>query len=751
MLTLGLLILVQSASAQRITLKGTVHDRESKEAISNVHILDRISSRGATTDTKGFYSFTLRKDSVDLMITHIGYRSKILKLLVRQDTIIDVLLDEGQLLSEVTIEDEKNITKIAQIGSIFIASEQIKRTPILYGEPDPLKVIQLLPGVQAGNEGTNGLYVRGGGPEQNLILLDGIPLYNVSHLYGFVSTFNADMVSSIELLKGGFPARYGGRISSVVDIKTIDGNKERLKGGVSVGLLAARALLEGPLFSEKTTFAASFRRSYLNLLKSPAFQTQPQAVADNYFFYDFNFKIKHIINVRNEVLITAYAGEDYTSYDDSRESSNNDISLKTDERSDLKWGNSVTGIRWNHTFSEKLSFSVSTYYNKYTYHLTTSINTREVQLQTNEVTNNYYGSQYLSEVEDLNGRVDFDYSPNLSHRILIGTGLTNHMFTPGVLATQDVSSTISTDPIQTSEMMAYVEDDYRPNTKVTINVGLNYARSQVHSTTYQFLQPRLSTSCLGLPTDLWVPATERIAPQSAIQSGISISYTRSALEISVEGYHKYMNNLIEYKDGATFLSASVDWQDKLEMGRGETYGIEVFAQRKVGKLKGWIGYTWSVANRQFDNLNNGDWFPFRFDRRHDLKLVLNYNLNKHWSFSANWVFSTGNAITLPVAQFQYASSLFNDLFFLNNQPALDHYPSRNNFRMNPYHRLDIGLTYSIQTRKTKHEINLGTYNTYNRVNPFFTKVTYNFNLSMRSIEQVSLFGVIPSLSYTFKF
>lgn len=769
-----LLILPVFSFAQKHTINGFIKDSESGESLISATIFNVNSKSGATTNTHGFYSLTQNQDSVLLVYSYVGYQPQSLRFLLKRDTTISITL-VPVLLNEVIVEGTRTepIHEITQMSSVSIPVDQIKALPALMGEVDVLKILQLMPGVQSGNEGSSGLYVRGGGPDQNLILLDGVPVYNVSHLFGFFSVFNADALNHVELIKGGFPARYGGRLSSVIDINMREGNMKEVKGEGSIGLIAAKATVEGPIQKDKTSFLISARRTYIDILARPLIKKASEGATAGYYFYDLNLKLNHIVNPKNRVYASLYMGDDkaYSRFEDYY--INNNERTDYEEEFGLKWGNIITALRWNRVFSPKLFANLTATYSRYRFDVFGDY--KETTTTPTSVQTERYKDQYISGIEDLAAKLDFDWSPAPNYQARFGINAINHTFSPGVFSFRNSEardSVIGNPNILGNEFAVYLENNLSLGQKLKINAGVHASAFRVEKTNYSSFQPRIAASYhlnhsftvkasyasmvqfihlltnagLGLPTDLWVPATASIKPQQSNQLAAGVAKTHKSFEFTVEGYYKTMNNLIEYKDGASYINLEQDWQDKVVTGgKGEAYGIEVLAQKKKGKVSGWIGYTLAWNNRQFTELNNGRWFPYKYDRRHDISIALTHTWNKRMDFSMAWVFGTGNAITLPTLQYRSANPFVP--YYSND---IRYYESRNNHRMKNYHRLDLSFSFWKDKKWGQRKWTLGVYNAYSRLNPFFVDLSYDRN-GNRKFIQYSLFPIIPSFTYSFKF
>lgn len=745
---------------QKYTISGFISDAGSREKLRNASVVISGSFLGTASNDYGFYSITLPADSVEIHFSYSGYKTIVRNFLLNQNISIDIYLDPNDVLDEIVINAEKknSIQNSSQMSSTSIPIETIKALPRFLGEVDIIKAIQMLPGVQAGQEGQSGLYVRGGGPDQNLILLDGVPVYNASHLFGFFSVFNADAVKSVEIIKGGFPARYGGRLSSVLDIQMKEGNKEKLQGEGGIGLIATRLTLEGPFEKGKpSSFMISGRRTYIDILAKPLIKSQGDGEDVGYYFYDLNAKANVKLGSKDHLYLSGYFGQDkfYTSY-------------KEDEYNDaakLSWGNATAVIRWNHLFSSKVFGNLTANYSRYIF----DVSSEERIKRTSE----FYKLRYFSGIRDLSAQYYLDFIPSPNHYIKVGTGLTSHEYKPGVLQQRESSPGFSSDTslnynfLHSIETASYIEDDIRLSKRLKVNAGLHFSTFSINNKSFSSLQPRISSrfqingnisakasfasmsqyihlltnAGIGLPTDLWVPATSKVPPQISQQIAAGLAYNlKNSYEFSLEGYFKKMKNLIEYAEGASYLNVTSNWEDKVEVGRGDSYGIEFFAQRKVGTLSGLAGYTLSWTNRHFEHLNLGHSFPYRYDRRHDLKMAGVWKINKKTEFSADWIYGTGQAITLPTQK-----------YFDPNGQLIQITSSRNGYRMPASHRLDMAIAFSKEKKHHTRSWIFSIYNVYNRKNPFYIYMGTKENSNEPVFKQVTLFPIIPSFTYQFKF
>jgi len=776
-------------TCQAYTISGYIEDDDTGEKLIAANVFDEVSLDGTISNTFGFYSITLPAGQINLKFSYIGYQDQSSYFVLQRDTVMNISLSQSVELETITItaEESKSIAEETQMSVAEIPIAQIKNVPALLGEVDVLKALQLLPGVQSGGEGQSGLYVRGGSPDQNLILLDGTPVYNASHLFGFFSVFNADAIKDVKLIKGGFPARYGGRLSSVLEINMKEGSNKGFHGSGAIGLVSSKLTLEGPIMSEKTSFIVSGRRTYIDILARPfikrGFEDEGQEGNTGYYFYDINAKINHVFSSKDRVYLSMYTGDDRF-YFNSREQ---DDAITNDyTENNLGWGNLTSALRWNHVWSPKLFSNTTATLSKYELDTFVSFGEEDVASQAYQE----ISLDYVSGINDVSVKIDFDYLPNPNHFIRFGASVILHEFKPGTFGLRDFNSgstnnfelEVGQDDIRANEYAMYIEDDWKISDKFKTNVGLHASAFHVDGKLYNSLQPRISSRYLindelsvkasfatmrqyihllslegiGLPTDLWLPTTEKVAPQNSYQfaAGIAKNFGKK-YEFSVEGYYKKMENLISYKDGSGLFEFT-DWQDRITQGDGDSYGAEFFLQKKQGRFSGWLGYTLSWTNRQFDDLNFGEEFPYRYDRRHDLSVVGQYKWKDGIQLSAAWVFGTGNAVTLANSQVvgyfgdtQNQTGTFGDFdSFLEN-----FYAEKNNFRMGSYHRLDVGINFIKKKKNYSRTWSIGAYNTYARKNPFFLyqDTFYDGVEDQYRLRRVSLFPMIPYVTYSFEF
>ncbi len=794
--TFLLLVFTMIIHAQTMNISGFIRDESTGENLINANVYEQSSLKGTISNEYGFYSLSLPKGKNTLVFSFVGYKKKEIEMNPALDTTLNVELELLSELEEINVYgNEVSKLERTQMSMVELTTSSLTKIPVLLGEPDVLKVIQLLPGVQSGTEGTSGIYVRGGGPDQNLFLLDGVPVYNASHLFGFFSVFNPSAINTVKLYKGGFPARFGGRLSSVVDIRMKEGNMKEFKGEFSVGLISSRFSIEGPIKTDKTSFIVSGRRTYIDLLARPLIKiannsTQGNDYAAGYYFYDLNAKINHMFSDRSRLYFSSYLGLDKAYA--VNEGYFVDEHIRFDERNEngLKWGNITNALRWNYVLNPRMFGNLTMTYSNYNFNVGDEwviLNTRE-QTQSEDIFN------YNSGIEDFAVKADIDFFPGKSHSVKFGMENIFHRFSPGVNhqkysdgepGGERADTIYGNQNIQANELRFYVEDIIDLSSRFKMNIGSHVSLFNVQNRAYTSFEPRVSlrflgsenwslkasyakmsqyihlltTSTISLPTDLWLPSTKQVKPQISHQVALGGFYKLpKGLDVSVELFYKTMDNLIEYKEGASFTGISSGWESKIETGRGWAYGMEVLLEKNIGKSTGWLGYTLSKSDRKFENLNFGEVFPAKYDRRHDISLAFTHKFSERIDMGATWVFGTGSATSLALQNYSpgyYISST-------GGNPAIEYYGTRNNYRQPNYHRLDLGINFHKQKKHGIRTWTFGLYNAYSRQNPFYlfwghnTRGGYNddgwyYEDSERVLKQVSLFPLIPSVSYNFKF
>ncbi len=767
-----------AGAQQKFTISGYVRDSLSGENLIGATVSISGRNTSVTSNQYGFYSLTLPASQYSLVLSFAGYQPYISEIILSKDTVINFALLQRSVLQEVVVTSRRRDGNVsnAQMGKIDLSMAQVKSVPVLLGEVDVLKTLQLLPGVRNAGEGNTGMYVRGGGPDQNLIMLDDAIVYNTGHLFGFFSIFNSDAIKNTSLIKGGMPAQYGGRLSSVLDVSMKDGNMKEYEFEGGIGLIASRFSLQGPIKKDKASFIVSARRTYLDMLIKPAIPKDNQFYGSGYYFYDLNTKVNYKFSSKDRLYLSGYFGRDVFNFNNSQRAFN----------ADIPWGNATATLRWNHIFNNKLFSNTTLVYNDYKFSFGAAQNDFEIKLS--------------SGIKDLTAKADFDYYPAPQHRLKFGGLTTYHTFIPNVLSGRQGDTRFEPNNEFTKyalESALYIQDDWEISDKLKVNAGLRYSQftqlgpytrferdadgnktdSVMFSrgqkvATYGGLEPRLtvryalndetsikagitrnlqyihlvSNAGSTLPTDLWVPSTYLVQPQKSWHYSVGLfkNFNDNQFETSVEVYYKDMQNQIEYREGYT--PSLKDPEEEFVFGKGWSYGSEFFINKTRGKLTGWVGYTLSWTKRRFDDLNNGETYFAKFDRRHDLSVVTMYELNKKWKFSAVFVYGTGNATTLP------------ERFYVVEGVLSQEYSKINQYRLPAYHRMDLSATLTPKKKKAnKFEQSwvFSLYNAYSRLNPYFIYYDQEGNLLDGTLKitarQVSLFPIIPAVTWNFKF
>lgn len=790
-----LLVVKPPAPMVQYTISGFLEDMETGEKLIGASVFDRISGKGTITNPYGFFSLTLREGPVELLFSYLGYKPQSASFQLNNDQRYNLSLESDLTLKEVTVyATENEATTHQDISVDLINTSDIKRLPSLGGEKDLLRTTHLLPGVQTGTDGVGGIYVRGGNAGQNLILIDGVPVYYISHAVGLFSIFNTEAIRTAKLVKGGFPARYGGRISSVLDIRTKEGNMKEINGWANLGLLTGSAGLEGPLVKNKSSFFLSGRLSYLDMYLKPYSANLKSEIGETgetkYDFFDLNAKVNYTFSDEDKVYLSFYSGGDvfldegqefrqFVFDDDGEEVV---FDYQYNYRQALDWNNKVGALRWNHLFSDKLFGNTSLTYSKLDVGFDFSSTDSLTQEDSPEALfKTFTRGRYRTGIEDLGVHLDFDMVPNPRHFLRFGLSVHNKNFNPGAVVYREFSEDIpddeeSSDWVRAVEYNAYFEDEFSIG-KWLVNAGLRASVQSVTKRNYRILEPRLSvrwqafprwgfkaafsrtsqflhllsSSGIGLPTDLWVPSTDKIAPQVAVQyvTGTTIDAGRNFV-VDMEFYYKKMENLLSFSEGASLYN---EWRNNVTQGKGNSYGAELLLKRTKGKTTGWLAYTFSFTERQFERINFGNPYPFKYDRRHDLKLMAAHRFNPVFELTANWIYSTGFAYNLPLEKY---SIQLSDFFEIDPAPIID-FGTKNQNRMPAYHRLDVNLNMYLDRQKTDHLISVGITNVYNKKNPLYYQLRRELNIVTEEIVetnkfvQVLLLPIVPSVSYSVKF
>lgn len=748
------------SKSQNFTVSGTVKEKSSGETLTGASIgVVEKPKVGVTTNEYGFYSLSLPKGKYTLRISFVGRKQELIPIQLDSNIVISINLIDASALGEVVITAKKRsdvITK-ASMGTEVLDMKTAAKIPVVFGEKDLVKTIQLLPGVKNNGEGTNGFSVRGGATDQNLIILDEAPVYNASHMLGIFSTFNSDAIKDATIIKGNSPAQFGGRLSSVLDVKMKDGNNKKYQVSGGLGLISSRLTIEGPIQKEKSSFIISGRRTYADMIA----RLSPDFKGLKLYFYDLNAKANLAINSKNKLYFSGYFGQD---------------ELAVSSQFGSKWGNTTGTLRWNSILNTKLFSNTSFIYSNYDFNVGFTSDGNTIN--------------YNSNIKDLNLKQDFTYYPNSKNTIRVGFNVIHHTITPTKAEGTNIVTTKK--GRQALENAVYAGNSWKASDKINIDYGLRFsfynilggdtynvykdnqltqsiqlAKGKVGKTYYNF-EPRfsmsyslnnttnlkmgyarntqnlhlMSNSTGGSPTDQWIGNSYNIKPEVADQ--VSLGFNKllgnNKYELSAETYYKTMQNQVDYRDGVD-INATPDIEKELLYGKGRAYGLEILLKKKTGKLTGWVGYTISKTERQINGINNGQWYKAKQDRTHDLSIVGVYELSKRWTLSGTFIYTTGNAVTFPTGKYTL------------NGMTIYQYGNRNADRMPATHRLDISATYEKPSKKRfQHSWNFGIYNAYGRQNPFSMTFRENKDNPQKiDAVQTSLFRWIPSVTYNFKF
>lgn len=777
-----LLILSATIFAQNYTISGFVKDNTSGEDLLGANILIKEINKGTTTNVYGFYSITIPKGDYTFIVSFIGYNDYSKKIKLNKDIELNVSSSPSSIITdEVVVTGQKSDENIrdTKVGAVKLPVEQIKKLPAFMGEVDIMKTIQLLPGIQSANEGNGGFYVRGGGPDQNLILLDGATVYNASHLFGFFSIFNADAIKDVNVIKGGMPAEFGGRLSSVLDVSMKEGNNKTYHVEGGIGTIASRLTVQGPILKDKASFIFSARRTYIDILMDPFIAKDAKAKGSGYYFYDITGKVNYRFSNKDRIFLSGYYGKDVFVY----------AKPEKNFRVEIPWGNGVGSLRWNHLFNKKLFMNVTAVISDYRFEFGAEQNKFEFKM--------------FSGIRDYTGKVGFTWYPIVKHKVKTGVEYIRHEFSPTSATARIGETNYDSGKINkqyANDMALYISDEYEWTENLSFIIGLrgtwyqnvgpydrfikdkygvntdtiSYAPNEVIAE-YKHIEPRFSmryilnnktslkasytqnyqyvhlanVASATLPTDVWVSSTDVVKPQFSTQYSVGLfrNFKDNMFETSVELYYKEMDNLIEYQDGKTPSDDIGDNADNnFTFGRSNSYGIELFVKKRFGKINGWIGYTWSKTTRWFDEINNGDPFPAKYDRRNDLSIIASYDYSPKWQFSAIFVYATGNASTMPISR-----------YLVDGRISVEYGP-RNSYRMASYHRADVSVTWTpgaLKKKRFKSSWNFSIYNVYNHYNPYFIYFEEEGNIAQGdyvvSAKQVSLFPILPAITWNFKF
>ena len=746
------------ASAQQFTLSGQVRDLESGEQLGGVSVWDSLSGAGTFTNTYGFFSLTLAARPQVIRFSYVGYQPLYVK---PGDEPLDIRLKRATVLEEVVISAPKTLAG----NPVSLPMSEIRNMPVLLGEADVLKAFSFTPGVSAGNEGSAGLYVRGGTPDQNLILLDDVPVYNAMHLGGFFSVFNPASLKSADLYKGAFPARYGGRLSSVIDLAMKEGNNRKLGGEVGLGLMNQSLTLEGPIAKNKVSFIVSGRVSTLGL--TSVFANKRKANTNTsgedyvYKFHDLNAKVNYQISKTDHIYLSFYSGFDRFKYDEWSMTDQKEVSTIVGNN----WGNNTGTIRYSKMLSPKLFSRAILIYSDYTSQFTNQFKDGE------QVFYRYSDTR----ITDAGGKIRVDYYPKRWLEMRMGVDYTRHRFFPFSMTSNYTPESLGDlTRLNAAETSIFLDTDIKLAPRLGLNAGVRVTEYKVGGTAFRNPEPRLAATWsfadhwklmgsatvmnqylhllvnngYGFGYDAWLPATERIPPSKARQwsAGVSRRLARPGIDLSLEFYRKNMTNMIDYPDGTNFTGILADsWENIVKSGGwGRSSGLEVMGTRNSGQLRGRASYTLSRSELKFEEINEGQWYPMKYDRRHNLNGSATYAFNKKWSVNGTFIYQTGHAVTLPVGAVMY------------NGNTRYIYQGRNNGRMPAFHKLDLGVTRTgMLWKKYETKLGLGLYNAYNRANPLYLDFRKNTDQQtlqqMLVIKQYSMFPILPFINYTIKF
>lgn len=764
---------------EKVTISGYLKDQTSGDDLIGANvILDEDPSFGAATNVYGFYSLSVPAGTQKINYSYIGYRKKSITVTLTKDTVINIeLLSESEALEEVTVKAKKENENVANadMNMVKIDPKEVEKIPVIMGEKDIMKTVQLMPGIKSAGEGASGFFVRGGGTDQNLILLDEAIVYNPTHLLGFFSTFNSNAIRDVKLYKGAGPPQYGGRTSSILDIKMKEGSMREYNVDGSIGLISAKASVDGPIVKDKASFFVSGRRTYADLflkLSNDSLQNQ-----STLYFYDLNAKVNYKINDKNRIYLSGYYGKDVFGFSDEF---------------GFNWGNATGTLRWNHVFGPKVFSNTSVIVSNYQY-----------RVEVPEI-----GLKIGSSIDNYNLKQDYTFYANKNHTLRFGFNLLYHRFKPGENKSDDGINLEALDNQNALEAGVYIGDDWKITPRIQVNYGVRFSSftqfgpgelytfneiGDVLDTTnydrfepvqsYFGIEPRLSSrfmineknslkagysyskqylhllsnSTTGFPTDIWMPSTQNITPQSTHQ--VSVGYFRNfyqnLFEMSVEAYYKDMTNVKDFRTGAS-INFNPTVEGEILNGTGRAYGLEFMFKKRKGDFTGWVSYTLSRTERKFNEINDNTWFPSKQDRTHDVSVVLMYDITPRINISANWVYYTGNAVTFP-----------SGIYFVDQQPQLL-YTERNGYRMPDYHRMDLGATFKNKefkevtdpetgkTQKVKKKFRssftISIYNVYAHENAYTINFepTENDPTKFQAV-QLALFKIIPSVTWNFKF
>ena len=769
LLAVFLTIGISLSAQEKYTITGYLTDHENGERLIGATVFCKKNGKGTVTNEYGFYSLTLPKGNYLLQTSYIGYQPAISQVQLFSDTILNIGMISRLEIEEVKVVGKERISGVNDLSGLSYSSidlEQLRKAPIVLGEQDLLKGLQFLPGVKQGRENTASFNVRGGSNDQNLILLDGVPVYNVNHLFGFFSVFNADAINHVGFYKAGIPARYGGRLSSVLDVSMKDGNLKKQGGIFSISPISGKLTYETPIVKDKASLIVSGRRTWLDVPLRLLLKLEDSAQEYGYFFYDVNAKLNWKINDRNRIFLSTYSGKDEQFYRSTDEEMNTHFNYE--------WGNLTTVLRWNTVLSSKVFANISAYYSQY--------KLEEETVTTTKQSRNVFLAR--SKMKDLTFKADVDYYLSPEYKIRIGGSFSNQYFYPGFANIKSVEGDVILNDEDENTMrvaVAYVENQFNLGA-LGVNAGIRFSGNRTGETTYLSCEPRLainyrvstnldlfasygrfsqnlhllSNSSLGLPTDLWVASTDNTGPQKGDQYALGLKKTiNNRYRFSSEVYYKTLNDLIRFDEGAIFLSSKrMNWEENISIGKGKAYGIELQLEKQTGEFTGMVAYTLAWSKRQFDAINNGRWFDYKYDRRHDLSILGEYPLKskrstRSRSLNFGFTFQSGNKLSLPEVEHEgvvpFEMDKHNLDEFRERFNTVISYAQPNQFKMPAFHHLDISYNLNVKKGVTRgYEWNFSVYNIYNRMNPWF------YRKQSGKVKQVSAFPLVPSVGFTYR-
>jgi hypothetical protein len=780
----SLLFALQLSAQRQITISGFVSDVQSGEHLYGATLHESNSGIGMVTNSYGFYSLSLPAGKVNLQVSYVGYQQHAETFVLNADTVLSFSLSTNNRVGEVVVK-APGISSGSLHGVERLSMNTVKSLPGFLGENDVLKALTLFPGVQQGQEGSAGIFVRGGSPDQNLILLDGVPVYNASHLFGFVSVFNPEAIQSVDLYKGNFPARFGGRLSSVIDVRMKEGNQYKRHTDLTLGLISSKITHEGPIQKGKSSYIISARRTLLDLVLTNTARISQISSDEKWIpglsFYDVNAKLNFTLNPTNRLYFSLYNGGDrfFVNYEGNTES--DDAEIKDDTKFNLKWGNSVFATRWNRQINPRLFMNASLSAGLFCYDIDTQFS--QTFVSDDEKTETNAEVEYMSKVNTNQLKVEFDWYPNQIHKVKFGSENALNYFIPGeqrVSKSEGGETTSGNETEYNFTAGLFAEDHFALNEKWKIDAGIRFDAYVTGTKVFQKISPRLNVdfllsekaalslswaemfqpihllanSSLGLPSDIWVPATTNTTPEKSSIVSLSGSFDFTPeLSLVSAVYYKRMKGVISYQAGYSFMDISEDWETMVAQGKGRSWGFENALNYEINRLKCWANYTLSWNQRQFDEINDGEYFSYKYDRRNDINLGFIWKVAPSVDFSATWVYQTGQAVSVAEQDYLGYPDLLENQFCdiitnidIDDYDRIQAYSSYNNYRLPAFHHLDLGLTSRKTVNEHTHELKLGIYNVYARQNTYLY-YPYTNSDGVRKYKQICIFPFLPSVSY----